>query len=321
MSTITDKSVSTIADKLQDLVTAKADIKTALVEKGVEPTGGLNTYADAIRSIESGGFVEGKFENGTVFAGSITIKHIPLFDTSHWTTMTTMFKDCDNLLTVPLFDTGNVTNMEQMFLRCTNLLSVPLFDTGNVTNMASMFAGCRAISDIPLFDTDNVTNMGSTFMSCSNLEVVPLFDTGNVTNMSGTFRECTKLKTIPQFNTNKVVSFSGMFHGCESLETIPELNAAEVSTIGNMFRGCTYLTEFGGLNNFGKKAYLYENNDAFYGCKSLSRESCLNIFNKLYDRATAGYSTVTLQFSPEVTERLTLNEIAIATNKGWIISN
>ena len=41
-----------IADKLQDLIDAKADMKSAIESKGVEVTGGLSTYADAIRDIE-----------------------------------------------------------------------------------------------------------------------------------------------------------------------------------------------------------------------------------------------------------------------------
>ena len=43
--------MSTIADKLQDLIDAKADMKSAIESKGVTPTGGLSTYADAISQI------------------------------------------------------------------------------------------------------------------------------------------------------------------------------------------------------------------------------------------------------------------------------
>lgn len=46
-----DTSHVSIADKLQDLIEAKADMKAALQEKGVTPTGGLSTYADAISKI------------------------------------------------------------------------------------------------------------------------------------------------------------------------------------------------------------------------------------------------------------------------------
>ena len=48
-----------IADKLTLLINTKQDIKSAISEKGVEVTGGMTTYADAIRRIETGG-VEGQ---------------------------------------------------------------------------------------------------------------------------------------------------------------------------------------------------------------------------------------------------------------------
>ena len=44
-----------IADKLTSLINTKQDIKSAISEKGVEVTGGMTTYADAIRRIETGG--------------------------------------------------------------------------------------------------------------------------------------------------------------------------------------------------------------------------------------------------------------------------
>ena len=44
-----------IADKLTLLINTKQDIKSAISEKGVEVTGGMTTYADAIRRIETGG--------------------------------------------------------------------------------------------------------------------------------------------------------------------------------------------------------------------------------------------------------------------------
>lgn len=40
-----------ISDRLQELISCKSDIKTAIEEKGVSVTGGLSTYADAIKQI------------------------------------------------------------------------------------------------------------------------------------------------------------------------------------------------------------------------------------------------------------------------------
>ena len=46
--------MSTIADKLQELINSKADMKSAIAEKGVNVEGGLTTYAAAIRKIQQG---------------------------------------------------------------------------------------------------------------------------------------------------------------------------------------------------------------------------------------------------------------------------
>lgn len=45
--------IMTTADRLNDLITAKEDMKSAIEEKGVEVTGGLTSYADAINSLNT----------------------------------------------------------------------------------------------------------------------------------------------------------------------------------------------------------------------------------------------------------------------------
>lgn len=43
--------MATIAENLQSIINAKADIHSAILERGSTPTGGLSTYAEAIRKI------------------------------------------------------------------------------------------------------------------------------------------------------------------------------------------------------------------------------------------------------------------------------
>lgn len=155
-----------IADKLQDLVTAKEDMKTALIEKGVTPTGGLSTYADAVRSITDGV----KLPVGTKFSYS-TFTSAPFFDTSQYTDMKSMFDTCRSLTNVPQYNTSNVTDMSYMFANCTSLSVIPRFDTSNVTSMYGMFRRLEyaiggtgvTIERIPLMD-------------CGNVEIFQIFD-------------------------------------------------------------------------------------------------------------------------------------------------
>ena len=55
-------------------------------------------------------------------------------------------------------------------------------------------------------------------------------------------------------------------------------------------------------------------------CSALTKNSILYIFNGLFDRATAGYTTQhTIALAPETKALLTDDNIAIATNKGFTV--
>lgn len=55
----------TIGQALDDLEETADDIKAAIMAKGVIPSGGLNSYADAISSISGGGVSSNCFPSGT----------------------------------------------------------------------------------------------------------------------------------------------------------------------------------------------------------------------------------------------------------------
>ena len=242
----------------------------------------------------------------------------PYINTTNVTRTDSMFNGCTSLKFVPLFDTTNVTNMSAMFSGCSSLITVPKFDTTNVTTLESMFNGCSSLTDVPLFDTTNVTNISRMFFGCSSLTDVPLFDTTNVTSTMYMFENCSSLITVPKFDTTNVTTMYDMFYQANNIVSLPEFEAGKVTNIG-YFCTSPKLTDFGGLKELGKTANL-NTQTAFSYCSNLTRESMLNIFNNLYDRASAGYSTITLKFHLDVLNILSADDIAIATNKGWIIS-
>ena len=47
--------MATIAENLQAIIDAKADIKAALIEQGQTPTDEFSAYGNLVRAIESGG--------------------------------------------------------------------------------------------------------------------------------------------------------------------------------------------------------------------------------------------------------------------------
>ena len=172
-----------------------------------------------------------------------------------------------------------------MFFSCSRLTTVPQFDTSNVTNMNSMFANCSKLTTVHLFDTSKVTDMYSMFSSCSKLTTVPLFDTSNVTNMNYMLQDCPKLTVIPQFDTSKFTNMSSMFNYCNNLEEIHMINI-------NASLDIHWSTKF-------------------------TREALLEIIGNLKAQ-TSG--TKTLKMGSTNLAKLTDEDKAIATNKGWTLA-
>lgn len=263
--------------------------------------------------------MEGMF---AYYTGATTV---PLYDTSNVTNMRIMFGN-SSITTIPLFNTSKVENMEQMF-QYTKIKTIPLLDTSNVTKMNNIFAYCGQLNEVPLLNTSNVTNMTYAFKSCTQLLSIPLFNTSNVKSMYGMFSSCSKLKSIPAIDTSNVTTMGLMFDSCSALEEVPELDCSNVTSLEAMFSGTkNYFTTFGGLKDIGKafltdKAENYQSYriDFKYSTK-LTHDSLMNIINKLYDIKSKGCQPQQLILGSTNLAKLTAEEIAIATNKGWSVS-
>jgi hypothetical protein len=190
--------MTTTAEKLQDLIAAKRDMKEAIESKGGTVTGGLSTYADAIDKIETNADDLVSFPEGTKF----------------------------------------------------------------------VYSNCETLPDFIIKHLENITDWSHVFMD-SNINVVPLIDASHVINAADAFR------------------------------------GGRIGTIK-------------GLKNLGANKNCKYTTEMFDNPYDITRESMLNIINNLYDRASVGYSVLTLKFGVNLDD-LTDEEIAIATNKGWIL--
>lgn len=225
---------------------------------------------------------------------------------------------CNNLFTtyngtsvddlIQYSDTENVLSMDSMFSVCTNLTAIPLLNTSNVVYMNGMFQECRALTTIPLLDTSKVTLMNDMFRNCDNLTSIPLLNTSNVTNMSYMFSGCDGLTTIPQLDTSNVRLMDNMFSGCTNLTTVPALNADKVTSMVDMFPFCTNLKSIL-MTNIGA------NLDISVSTR-FEREDLLVILNNLKTVTEAR----TLKMGETNLAKLTDEDKAIATNKGWTLA-
>ena len=270
-----------INEELTRIKNAKEAIKTSIEAKGVTVGDGtIDTYASKIDEIQDG-------------------------------------VDINEYYDLTKKSNGNVTKY---------IKNIPLIDTSDYTSMRSMFSGYSSLATIPLLNTSNVTDMYFMFANCSSLTTIPKLDTSKVTNIAQMFNFCSSLTTIPQIDTSKVSSIFYMFNGCTSLIEIPQLDTSSVTNIDSIIYNCSNVTTLGGFINLGK-AYLTTqsaNNSAYtlnlsYS-NNLTHDSLMNVINNLYDIATAGVQPQQLVLGSTNLAKLTEDEIALATNKGWTVS-
>ena len=240
------------------------------------------------------------------------------------TDMSNMFNSCSRLQTIPLIDTSNVRSMYYMFANCSNLQTIPLIDTSNVRSMERMFYECSKLQTIPLLKTSNATNMYYMFYNCKNLQTIPPLNTSNVTNMDGMFTNCFKLQAIPSFDTSKVTNMNNMFGNCNSLVSLPALDAQSLKmpSYGGIFdyNALPKITDFGGFLNL--KCSL-TNDKNLKKLPNLTKESCLNILNGLYDFTGNGETPNSEQGQLKVHPNFLAtvgDKISIGVAKGWSIT-
>ena len=204
--------------------------------------------------------------------------------------------------------------------------SVPLMDFSDFTSLSGTFNGYAYLETIPLLDTSNVTSMYRAFYGCTRLKNVPKLNTSKVTSFQETFYNCTSLIEAPQFDTSKATNLNKMFDRCSKLTTIPELDCSSCVNISDVSYETPNLVNLGGYKDLGKayKTSASANTSSYalylHKCTKLTHESLMNVINKLYDIASLGVATQTLYLGEENKAKLTEEEIAIATNKGWTVS-
>ncbi len=191
------------------------------------------------------------------------------------------------------------------------------------------------------FDFSKCTDMNCMFYGNADVITIPEFDTSKCTNMTCMFQECINLIEINSLDTSKVIYMDRTFYYCKALRSLRELDVSMVKNFGGSsptLRGCANLENFGGFLNAGKAFTEKKNNYSPYTIdlsnnNSLTHESLMNVINKLcdlnitygvYDKdGEPGIGTLYTQqliLGSTNIAKLTAEEIAIATAKGWTVS-
>ena len=160
-------------------------------------------------------------------------------------------------------------------------------------------------------DTENVTNMSYMFTNCDKLTSIPQLNTSKVTNMRKMFNYCSKLTSIPQLNTSNVKDMRDMFSDCWALTTVPAIDANNVTDsnyLQNIFWNCMNLKSIL-MTNIGVNLNISAST-------KFEREDLLVILNNLKTVTSA----TTLKMGATNLAKLTDEDKAIATNKGWTLA-
>ena len=126
--------------------------------------------------------------------------------------------------------------------------------------------------------------------------------------------------TIDKINSDKPQSFYNFFSACGNLETINNIDMSCCSNCNYMFGECYSLTNVGGLHNLGL-SFINNNQYLMIQCPKLTITSIMNIFNTIYDMNLRDDSVNSARmYIGENLYKLTEEQIAVATAKGWTIT-
>lgn len=236
-----------------------------------------------------------------------------------------LFYQCYNLSKISSL--SNITSLgNNVFYRCYNLKDIEL--SNNITTLPnSLFYRCYSLNNIKI--PTGVTSIGSNIFS-NNYRLTSMIIPDSVLTIGeNAFEHCYSLKYI-KLPLNLQIISKGLFTSCYSLSDIvipPNVYMID----SDAFRYCNSLTTITihsnittiSLNAFTNTTInniIINNgwNIAFNFTQissDLDRRSVINIFNNL-----AIVSNLTLTFGTTTLDKLSANDKAIATNKGWILN-
>ena len=279
---------------------------------------------------------------------TILLADISHLDTSNFTSMDSMFRNCYLLteLDVSHFDTSKVTSMSYMFKGCSSLtsLNVSGFDTSKVTSMDNVFmaSGVKKL-DLRGWNVENVLAMRNMFESCSSLATINLTEWNAIkcTYMTNMFNNCISIQNIyglstlvkaacremPSFNklpdidldlsgwdTSGLKRLNLAFY-MSSLKTIDcSGDGWNNVNVSNVYRFLEGVKKF----KLGKNFFNMPLIDTFYINSYVPKEY---LVEGIFDRKAAGQSDMTLYLIKSIKDTLTESDIATMTTKGYIIAS
>lgn len=135
-----------------------------------------------------------------------------------------------------------------------------------------------------------------------------------------------KVDVISDDNAKCIVDPKAIANLSDLITKLPLLNGESITSLFGMSSSRFYeLVNWEGIKNIGQAYVDYANENygsytVYASFNKLSHESLVNIINNLYDIKTKGVKPQKLILGSTNLAKLTAEEIAVATNKGWNVS-
>jgi surface protein len=285
---------------INELIDKKQRLKEEIERRGVDMSAAtLADYGEKIREIGS----------GSLYVTPLTQLGYSREDEEFYSdldfgTLGEMCRDFAYSMSVKP-DSEPIDTYRAYFMDDTRLKYAPYIPSGSqVDDFSDMFRGCENLVTVPSIDLSLATNIAGMFRDCKSLgnPVTDGLCLWNVTNMSGTFENCagiTKLD-LSGVDLSNVEDMSYCFYNCGALDvlTLNGFGACECLDAECVFDFCDTL---------GASA---EGLEALRG----------TLITDSFDRAAAGYSALTITLPSAVKARLTEDELARITAKGFTIA-
>lgn len=267
------------------------------------------------------------------------------WNTSKVTSMTSLFGYCRSLLDVSDIYNWNVekvTDLSSMFtnsnIRYLNLgnwtvttsltniskfceqaraLKELILPKGNYSKVAanSITIGCEALNEIIFPDSFSSSNFDSSFYSlCAKRDIdFSKIDLSRATNLTSMFNSCQILEVIDfkDKDTSKVTNMTNFSRDCYNLREIDFTNcdfSKVTNTNQDMFVNCYSLTRL--------KGYVYYQSFKLSNSNLMPVTSLVEVLTNLPTVSSA--KTITLGTTNS--SKLSAEQIAIATEKGWTVA-
>ena len=210
---------------------------------------------------------------------------------------------------------SNMTNnLQPCVERVGRLPYVVDFGSGLGVAQTRRCCGTQWMQHDKLLDASSVTNMAYAWNACYSLQSLDLsgWDTGSVTSLLGAWQNCYNLQSLnlSGWDTSSVTTMLNAWASCYSLQSL-DLSGWDVSRVTNMayaWQNCNSLVDY-----WPSVISINHNYDS---AAALSIASLLRIIDSL--PVATGARTLTLGQTNKL--KLTAEQIAVATQKGWTVA-